>query len=94
MIEILYYAISKAWCSRVGGGPRVVVSSLPLPFKLELVVRFPVSTKWVQNICITFIQCRPNVFDVCPSRRYDRFVDPNVRGAERRGYSDLRIYPN
>ena len=27
-------------------------------------------------------------------REFDRFVDPNVRGAQRRVYSDLRIYRN
>ena len=26
--------------------------------------------------------------------KLDRFVDPNVRGAQRRGYSDLQIYRN
>ena len=26
--------------------------------------------------------------------KFDRFVNPNVRGAQRRGYLDLRIYRN
>ena len=26
--------------------------------------------------------------------KFDRFVDPNVRGAKRRVYSDIRIYCN
>ena len=26
--------------------------------------------------------------------KFDRFVDPNVRGAKRRVYSDLRLYCN
>ena len=26
--------------------------------------------------------------------KFDRFVDPNVRGAQLRGYLDLRIYRN
>ena len=34
--------------------------------------------------------------NVCQGERtkIDRFVDPNVRGAKRRVYSDLRIYCN
>ena len=33
---------------------------------------------------------------ICRGERikFDRFVDPNVRGAKRRIYSDLRIYCN
>ena len=35
----------------------------PLPVATAQLIRYPVNT----NICITFIQCRPNVFDVEPT---------------------------
>ena len=40
--------------------------------------------------------CLHTVTAICQGerRKFDRFVDLNVRGAQRRGYSDLRIYRN
>ena len=42
------------------------------------------------------LNLRPNILKMCQGERtkFDKFVDPNVRGTQRRVYLDLRIYRN